>query len=424
MMDRIALSERFEGLAGIFSDESKIAIDLRAMAHVLREANDESFTQILNPKFSSEEVEAKEDKEAILKGVAPHVETKVPGSQRPRNLIPRKLTDQEKADLFDEMSKGGFGQQAKKFLSDMLEKMQQGGMSKGATEEVESSEESQEVVDNYWNKEANDAVAQNLLRNIMGMEKSICCDTKRKLTPDQTPDGKHGGVPKTPETLKKDQTPDQVDDLDSNMVEKSKGKVKKEAGKIKGPGKPDGTGPYGDTEECPKSGKKEATEEKEAAETFKCPGCGGKVLAKTGYCVKCKTKVKPSGKKAAEESKEMEKKEMKAIKDIAKAIESLKELEKKEEEMGMGEPEHEEAEKEILDDMTENVQKLEDLEKEEGGEEAEDTDKMKEMEAAKKTASTQPTMVVAEGIELSGGDTMDDIDLGSPEIQKLSTLFN
>ena len=29
-----------------------------------------------------------------------------------------------------------------------------------------------------------------------------------------------------------------------------------------------------------------------AADTFKCPSCGTKVLEQTGYCVKCKKKVK------------------------------------------------------------------------------------------------------------------------------------
>lgn len=45
-----------------------------------------------------------------------------------------------------------------------------------------------------------------------------------------------------------------------------------------------------------------------AAETFKCPTCGNKVLKKTGYCVVCKKKVKPkeagSEKKATEEKEE------------------------------------------------------------------------------------------------------------------------
>ena len=35
-------------------------------------------------------------------------------------------------------------------------------------------------------------------------------------------------------------------------------------------------------------------------DTFKCPNCGTKVLEKTGYCVKCKEKVKKGGKMAAE----------------------------------------------------------------------------------------------------------------------------
>ena len=32
-----------------------------------------------------------------------------------------------------------------------------------------------------------------------------------------------------------------------------------------------------------------------AADTFKCPECGTKVLEQTGYCVKCKKKVKKAG---------------------------------------------------------------------------------------------------------------------------------
>jgi hypothetical protein len=52
------------------------------------------------------------------------------------------------------------------------------------------------------------------------------------------------------------------------------------------------------------SEKEEAQEEgtsKEATETFECPKCGTKVLKKTGYCVKCKAKVKPKGSKEASE---------------------------------------------------------------------------------------------------------------------------
>jgi DNA-directed RNA polymerase subunit RPC12/RpoP len=56
---------------------------------------------------------------------------------------------------------------------------------------------------------------------------------------------------------------------------------------------------------------KDATS-KEAAETFKCPYCGTKVLAKTGYCVKCKKKVKGGDKKEEVEDKEDKKEEKKA----------------------------------------------------------------------------------------------------------------
>jgi hypothetical protein len=47
----------------------------------------------------------------------------------------------------------------------------------------------------------------------------------------------------------------------------------------------------------------------EAAETFKCPECGTKVLKQTGYCVKCKEKVKP--KSAADETAPVEEKDKK-----------------------------------------------------------------------------------------------------------------
>ena len=38
-----------------------------------------------------------------------------------------------------------------------------------------------------------------------------------------------------------------------------------------------------------------------AADTFKCPNCGSKVLEQTGYCVKCKKKVKKGSRRTADE---------------------------------------------------------------------------------------------------------------------------
>ena len=69
--------------------------------------------------------------------------------------------------------------------------------------------------------------------------------------------------------------------------------------------------------------------EKEAgkAETVKCPDCGTKVLKATGYCLKCKKKVKSGDKK--EDDKEEDKKEDKKKKDkeaAAKIAESLDEI--------------------------------------------------------------------------------------------------
>ena len=45
----------------------------------------------------------------------------------------------------------------------------------------------------------------------------------------------------------------------------------------------------------------------QAAKTFKCPDCGTKVLEQTGYCVKCKKKVKQAGEEEVEEKAKDEK---------------------------------------------------------------------------------------------------------------------
>lgn len=49
--------------------------------------------------------------------------------------------------------------------------------------------------------------------------------------------------------------------------------------------------------------------EKEAAETIKCPTCGGKVLAKTRYCVKCKKKIGGGDEKEEDKDKKEDKDE-------------------------------------------------------------------------------------------------------------------
>ena len=115
----------------------------------------------------------------------------------------------------------------------------------------EASEEVTEEISDFWTKEASDAVQRAILSDVLNIEAD---------------DEKEEEVEKTAEKAEE-------------KVEKVEGKVEKEeseknAGKIKGPGKPDGTGPYGGTEECQmkeekESAKKEEKEEKEVAKEEK-----------------------------------------------------------------------------------------------------------------------------------------------------------
>lgn len=53
----------------------------------------------------------------------------------------------------------------------------------------------------------------------------------------------------------------------------------------------------------------DSSTEKEAAETIKCPDCGTKVLKATGYCLKCKKKIKGDKKEDKKDDKKEDKKE-------------------------------------------------------------------------------------------------------------------
>jgi len=61
------------------------------------------------------------------------------------------------------------------------------------------------------------------------MNKVQCCDTGRHLEKKQMPDGEKKA--ETPSTLKPEQTPDIAESIDSDMVAKSHGPVRKEASK-------------------------------------------------------------------------------------------------------------------------------------------------------------------------------------------------
>ena len=107
---------------------------------------------------------------------------------------------------------------------------------KEASEEVDACGK-KEASESAWTKEAFDYVAQSLVRDVLGMEKSICCDTKRHLDKVQMPDAKKspetkGAVARAEDTgaaLKPEQVPDLSEVLESDMYKKSKGAVRKEA---------------------------------------------------------------------------------------------------------------------------------------------------------------------------------------------------
>jgi len=65
--------------------------------------------------------------------------------------------------------------------------------------------------------------------------------------------------------------------------------------------KKDKDGDGKENEKMPEGLKEHFEKKKKGADTFKCPECGTKVLEKTGFCVKCKKKVKKSSRAAVAE---------------------------------------------------------------------------------------------------------------------------
>jgi hypothetical protein len=110
----------------------------------------------------------------------------------------------------------------------------------GASEEVESCGKKEASTESAWTKEAFDYIAQNLVHDVLGMDKSICCDTKRHLDKVQMPDAKKspetkGAVIRQEDTgaaLKPEQVPDLSVVLESDMYKKSQGAVRKEAAAV------------------------------------------------------------------------------------------------------------------------------------------------------------------------------------------------
>lgn len=252
-MDRQAISKRLEGLSNVFASHTPMYRDLKAMSYVLANMKEDQFTKILAAEYMADE-----PVESVLRDMPagpaargpkrPMVQIMSPlrGKQDVVNLedLSPRLQDMVRSELTQKQKAVVPGAPAPVMASE------EGTAAEEVSESVvESSDESAGL---YWNRDASEAVMNNLIRDVTGMNKTICCDTGSKLTPEQTPDGKHAGVPEKPTTLKDEQTPDQVDVLDSGIVEESnKTPLKKEAGSKKGPGVPDGTGPGADSGKCP-----------------------------------------------------------------------------------------------------------------------------------------------------------------------------
>jgi hypothetical protein len=172
-MNRVSIAKRLENLSTIFKDNTPFKRDLKAMSFVLNKMSDEKFREILN-----------ED----LKYLVDYEEENDDGDSNVENIDFNK-EDEKK----DNLNMGD------------------------------------DVIYTYWTREASELIKDNLVREIVAMDKSVCCDTGRKLTKNQIPEGVHEKVPQKPDTLKNKQTPDISKSIKSDMVKKSKGEIRKEA---------------------------------------------------------------------------------------------------------------------------------------------------------------------------------------------------
>jgi hypothetical protein len=297
-MDRIALAKRLESLSSVFASHTPYNRDLKAMSYVLNKMADDKFTGILSGDFESEEFDA------CMCG-------KGPGPLQ--GIVPTGIPVDEPLDL------PGSDEKPKVII---IKKEGEMPMS------VEASEKTAGM---FWCKQASKAVVDNLLRDVVGMNKSVCCDTGRHLDKEQIPDGTH--KPTLAPTLKKEQAPDIEKSINSGMVEKSHGAVKKEAA----------TG-----EDIAK-----AREEKKNKELLK-------TLEKDQKAKKTKKKEKSASDESEEKIEQIaEKKEEEAEKLVEKAQDDLKKAEEKLEEAKEEEDKAEKAEKEEKDAASSVIEGIE-----------------------------------------------------------------
>jgi hypothetical protein len=273
-MDRIALAKRLEGLSKVFASTTPYHRDLKAMAEVLSKVEDEKFATILSPDFTSEASGVESAAPSPFgapslrhPGTAPSIPGRGVMREDPE-IAYQALISNPEATIEDALAfSRKYPNYAKKPLRGVTRPTEK-PVTSPVTVPAMSAEASEENTGMFWSKEASEAIQNNLIRDVLGMNKSICCDTKRHLEKSQVPDGTHDGEKAA--NLKPEQTPKLADVLESHIVEKSHGKVRKEASAEEDDKKDDKKEEKAATsekEECDKLEDKK--EEKEAAEAPK-----------------------------------------------------------------------------------------------------------------------------------------------------------
>lgn len=198
-MDRIALAKRLESLSSVFAGHTPYSRDLKAMSYVLNKMADDKFKTIVSSDFTA-------DVESCMCGAGPGA-----GPGMGPDIVPMggPVPPEDGAKVI--------------IIKKPMEEA--AVMSAEATDKTAA----EKTAGMYWSREASKAVVDGLLRDVVGMNKSICCDTGRQLETEQVPDGKHSGLPEIGVALKPEQTPDIAESLDSGIVNKSHGAVQKEA---------------------------------------------------------------------------------------------------------------------------------------------------------------------------------------------------
>jgi len=239
-------------------------------------------------------------------------------------------------------------------------------------EKIAEEEDMEETMGMYWDKNASSAVADALLKDVLGMDKSVCCDTGRKLDKVQMPDSEK--KQHTPPTLKGEQIPQDSENNDSGIVEKAN------------KAKPVNKSAAEETEEMEETEQAAIDKIKEGLKDF----------------IKYEEEEKEKGIKGEHEDKEQE-----AIEHIEKGVEMIDEAEEEEEEKE--------------DSQIDKTPEDDDPETKRGRQPQEEGD-IEEKHSKKKTASINDAVVKSEGVELIA--PMSEVMLSSGDEAELGKLFD